>query len=95
MISAQTRRACRVKPLHTPHQLRGSLFRIMRWNKIAVNARDCNAAGSITFVTESAPEFRESDFALPHRVLLSPHPNFLRAPGCRPHIRPVGKGVLK
>jgi hypothetical protein len=43
----------------------------MRWNKIAVNARDCNAAELVSFVMESAREFSESDSAAPHRVLFS------------------------
>src|SRR5437868_11331776 len=42
--------------------------------------------------TESAREFRESDFALPHRALLLPHRDFLRDRGAGLH-GPVGKGA--
>jgi hypothetical protein len=45
---------------------------VSRASKIAVNARDFNAAKLISLATESAREFPKSVFAPPHHALVLP-----------------------
>jgi hypothetical protein len=47
--------------------------------KFAVNARGCNEARALLFVTKFARNHLGTVSLLPHRVLFSPHQNFLRA----------------
>ena len=66
---------------------------VSRASKIAVNARDCNAAELISFVMESARELPRKRFRTAASHLALATSELLRARECRPRQGRWGKGV--